>query len=375
MLLYIHEGSDIIKTIGIIAEYNPFHNGHLYHLNKTKKMFPNHLIILILSGNYTQRGEKSIIDKFNKTEIALKYGIDLIIELPYNFATQSADEFAKGSIELLNNLKCEHVVFGSEENNIQVLEANAKKIINNELEIKSHIKLGKSYAAAIGENILTSTPNDILGICYIKEIIKNNYNIKYHSIKRTSDYHDIKSNEEIISASNIREKIKNKEDIKKYLPCETAKFINNSDIEDFYLLKYNILNNINNLDDFLGVNTGLAGRIKKYINSSDTTIELISNIKTKSYTYSTISRALCHILCNFKKEDNDKSIQYIRILGFNNTGKKYLKLIKKNINIPIITKFSDYDFKYQIIEKRLNYIYYFNKENKENELTKKIIIN
>ncbi len=116
-----NEYGDAMKSVGIICEYNPFHNGHLYHLNKVKELYPDHIIILILSGSFLQRGESSILNKWTKTKIALEHSIDLVIELPYFFSSQSADIFAKGSIQLLNHLKVEAIVFGSESNNIELL--------------------------------------------------------------------------------------------------------------------------------------------------------------------------------------------------------------------------------------------------------------
>ena len=195
-----------METIGIIAEYNPFHNGHLYHLNTIKEMYPDSTIVLVMNGNFTERGDVSIIDKWKKTKIAINLGIDLVIELPYPFATQSADHFAYGAVTLLEKLNVDKLVFGSESNNIEDLKLIAKtQIENDEFEklVKIYSKMGKNYPTALscaledltGKKI--ETPNDLLGISYIKAILENNYKIKPETIKRTNDYHSTELNNEV----------------------------------------------------------------------------------------------------------------------------------------------------------------------------------
>ena len=188
-----------MKSIGIIAEYNPFHNGHLYHLTKIKEKYPNHTIILVMNGNFTERGDVCIIDKWSRSEIAIKAGIDLIIELPFPFATQSADYFSYGAITILEKLKVERVIFGSECNDLDALQEIATAQLYNEdfdKLVKIYSKLGNNYptALSLALNDLTgktiSTPNDLLGISYIKTIKKYNYNIIPETIKRTSSYHE-----------------------------------------------------------------------------------------------------------------------------------------------------------------------------------------
>ena len=176
-----------MKTIGIIAEYNPFHEGHLYHIKKIKEKYPEDKIVLVMCGNFTERGEVTIIDKWKRTENALKNGIDLVVELPYPFATQSADFFAYGAITILEKLQVDKVIFGSESNDIQTLEKIAKvQIENDDFDqlVKIHSRLGKNYPTAIsaaiedltGEKVIT--PNDLLGVSYLKTILKNHYTIQ-----------------------------------------------------------------------------------------------------------------------------------------------------------------------------------------------------
>ena len=335
--------------IGIVCEYNPFHNGHLYHINKIKELYKDSTIILVMSGNITQRGDISIIDKWNKTEIALNYGIDLVIELPFIYACNSADIFAKGAIKILNELKVNKIIFGSEINNIDTLKKLANIQINSkeyDKLVKKYINNGINYPTACGKalyeisNININTPNDILGLSYIKEIISNQYNIEPISIKRTNDYHSTNLNNEVTSATSIRIALKNHKDISKYVPIKTLEYIYNIKYLDNYypFIKYKIISqDINNIYE---IDNHIKTRIYKYINNSNTLEELINNIKSKNYTYSKIKRLIIYILFNITKNDIDNFKDYIRILGFNNKGKEYLNKIKKDIKLPLITNYS-----------------------------------
>lgn len=333
--------------IGIICEYNPFHNGHLYHINKIKNKYPNSIIILVMSGNVTERGDLSIINKWDKAEIALKHKIDLVIELPFKFASQSADIFAKGALQILNELKVDKIIFGSECNDKELLYKIAEKQLTNEYNelVKKYLDkfsypdaMGKALAKLI--NISITSPNDILGISYIKEIISNKYNIDFETIKRTNDYNS-RLLENISSATSIREAIKKDIDIKKYVPSNTSIYINRLlDLDNYFdLIKYKILST-DDLSYILGIDDKIEPRIRKYISISNTIDELIKNIKTKKYSYNRIKRILIYILFDYKKIEHN-NINYIRILGFNKRGKNYLSSIKNNIELPIITNYSN----------------------------------
>lgn len=368
--------------IGIICEYNPFHNGHLYHINKIKEMFPNSELVLVMSGSVTERGDLSIINKWDKTDIALHFGIDLVVELPYIFASQSADLFCYGSTKILNYLKVDKIVFGSENNDVDILKYLANTQLKDpsyDIKVKEYLELGFNYPTALSKSLLDITgynvkePNDILGIGYVREIIKNNYNIEPITIKRTNDYNSLALETEISSASSIREALKKKINIEKYVPEYTLKYLANPIfIEDFYpYLKYKIITELDKLDKYQNVDSQIAPRIKKYITNSQSLDELILNIKTKNYTYNKLKRMFIQILMSITKEElNNIDVKYIRVLGFNNTGRNILNSLKKDIDIPIITK---YDEKYLNIEYRvtsiINLIY-----NGLNEHEYKIII-
>lgn len=341
-----------MKKIGIICEYNPFHNGHLYHISKIKEMFDDSLIILVMSGNFTQRGEASIIPKYSKCDIALLSGIDLVIELPFIFATQSADVFAKTSIEILDKLNVDYVVFGSETNDINKLTMLAKTQINNKKYdklVKEYLDKGVNYPTALSKALYQLTdkkidkPNDILGVSYIREILKLNSNITPICIKRSNDYNSIELNDNITSASSIRYALLNGDNVKNYVPEYVYDYLKNPIFTKNYfnLLKYKIMTE-NTLEEYQTVDEGIQNRIKKCIINSKDLDDLILKVKTKRYTYNKLSRMFIHILCNLKKEEVKKynKISYIRVLGFNIKGRNYLNEIKKDIDIPLITNFS-----------------------------------
>lgn len=355
-----------MASVGIIAEYNPLHNGHLYQIQEIKKKYPEDTIVIAMSGNFTQRGEPAIIDKWSRAKLAISAGADLVVEIPYHFATQSADYFSYAGITLLEQLKVEQLIFGSESNNIDDLTEIAKaELQNNQFDklVKIYSKFGYNYPTALALSLkdltgkIIDTPNDILGITYIKTILKYNYNIKPNSIKRTNDYNSKEIKGTISSATSIRENISNLEKIKKTVPKETFNILSKEIIhkkEDYFnFLKYKIITE-NNLEQYHLVSKDLAVRLKKEILFVNSYEELIQRVKSKHQTYSKISRALLQILCNYTKQQAQKNqkLEYIRLLAFNDKGKDYLNTIKKDLTLPLISKISKN--KNEMLELELN---------------------
>lgn len=358
-----------MKVIGIICEYNPFHNGHKYQIEMIKNKYPDSIIIACMSSSFTQRGELSIINKFDKTKIAINNGIDLVVELPYVYSTQSSDIFAKYGVKILRKLHIDALCFGTETNDIDSIYKNADIQLNNKKFnkiVKEYLDSGINYPTALNNALkdlggtTIDKPNDLLALSYIKEIIANKYNIEIFNIKRTNDYHDLESNDKIVSASNIRNKILNNIDIKKQVPEEVYELLKEKNIQSKYFeyLKYKIISE-QDIDKYLDVDEGLYIRIKNVINESNNLEELIQNIKTKRYTYNKISRMLNHILCSYTVDEKDEcyELKYIRILGFSSNGQKYLNKIKKNIDIDILNKYDTKKYKALEIEKRVSDIY------------------
>lgn len=364
-----------MNVIGIIAEYNPFHLGHLYQINKIKEMYKDSIIIAIVSSSFTQRGDVSILNKWNKARIALDNGIDLVIELPYFYAGQSSDIFAKGAVTILNYLGIDTLVFGMESDDINNLKLMADIQLNDKNYnniVKEYLSNGYNYPTALSKaikdilNLDIYLPNDLLALSYIKQVKLINNNINVIGIKRTNDYHSKEITSNIVNASLIREQFKNNLDISNYIPSYDTNKLYNVSVNDFYpLLKYQILNNINNLDKFLTVDEGIDNRIKKYIKNSNNWNELVNNIKTKRYTYNKINRMLMHILFNLTKDESKNIvIDYVRVLGFNSKGRSYLNKIKKNKDINIVTNYKDGISKLFDLENRVNNIYAIIVDNK-----------
>ena len=373
-----------MASVGIIAEYNPLHNGHIYQIQEIKKRYPNDTIIIAMSGNFTQRGEPAIINKWSRAQLAIEAGADLVVEIPYHFATQSADYFSYAGITLLEQLKVEKLIFGSESNNLDSITEIAKaelKDDNFDKLVKIYSKFGYNYPTALSLALkdltgkIIDTPNDILGITYIKTILKYKYKIKPESIKRINNYNNKELTGKLSSATAIRENIDNLDKIKETIPDATLKQLTKETLhkkEDYFkFLKYKIITE-QHLEQYHLVEKDLAVKLKKEILCVSSYEQLIQKVKSKHQTYSKISRALLQILCNYKKEDAQKNQQlaYIRLLAFNTKGKEYLNRYKKEITLPIISKISKNKNKMLELELNTTKIYTLPYNNSEQEYKK-----
>ncbi len=374
--------------IGIIVEYNPFHNGHIYQINEIKKIYKDSSIVIVMSSSITMRGEISLLNKWQKTSVAINNGVDLVVELPSVFC-QSADTFAHNAVKLLNEIGIDILVFGSESNDILKLIKIAKIQLNNKKFdnlVKANMNKGFNYPTSLSNaiNDLTglkvNTPNDILAVSYIKSALEINDKIVIKSIKRSNDYNDIVSESNIVSASNIRNKYLNNLNFKNSVPLETYNYMIQNKFDFnlmFNLIKYNILINKDDLCKFHLVDESICSRLYNAALISNNLNELILNVKTKRYTYNRISRILLFILFNITKvEANNFKLEYIRILGMNKKGKEILKSAKKLSSLPILTKFKN-GYKLLDYELRVTTIYSMILNNPElikDEYKSKVII-
>ena len=338
------------NIIGLIVEYNPFHNGHLHHIQEIDRLFEDNIKIAVMSGDYVQRGEPSLINKFEKTKIALSQGIDIVIELPIFYSSQSAEIFAKGSVNLLNQLSCSHIVFGSESNDLDKLKKIATISLTKEFEIslKEFLAEGFSYPTAFSKALFNEKlgSNDILALEYLKAIKTINSKIEACCIKRekTGYYDNEKDN--FASASYIRkvlldtneEKENKLNKIKNLVPEFSYKILKEnfgvfSCLNDFYdLMKYNIIKNYSTLKNIQDLEIGLENRLYKYSLENLSFSDFFDKILNKRLTISRLQRILLHTLLDLTEELTDKvknKVPYVKILGFSNRGQEYLNYLKK----------------------------------------------
>lgn len=343
-----------MKILGIVVEYNPFHTGHLYHLEKAKEIVQPDLTIAIMSGNYVQRGEVAIIDKFKRSELAIKYGVDLVIELPFVYVSQSADYFCKGAIDLLYHIGVTDLVFGSECGTIETFKEIAYAIEKQPDTYNQYVRdamnqglrypdaCNQALSQLLGKSIVT--PNDLLGLGYVKEVIFNHYPINLHCIERSNDYHETTLNK-VASATALRKALFNYEDVHEYLfdMSYYTKLYKQSDF--FSYLKYQIIiQDENSLKKLHLVDEGIENLLKKVIYQVNCYDELVSTLTSKRYTKTRIQRMLLHILLNNTKQEiqNALSVDYLHILKMNQKGQAYLHQIKKICDYKIITNLSTY---------------------------------
>lgn len=364
------------NVVGIIAEYNPFHNGHAYHLEKAKELAKADYVIAVISGNFIQRGNVSLINKWDKANMALAEGADLVIELPTVYSISSAENFAYGAIKILNSLNIvDYVAFGTELDDINILDKCADilyrepqkfvNLLNHELSKGLSFPKARENALLMYLNDIRtysnvlSSPNNILAIEYLKALKKLRSHISPISIKRkNAGYNDLEITNNFASATAIRKKIIDNKPagLSKLMPANSYRVLYNSiqkghfvkDIKSFekeilYVLRKMSIREISNLPD---VSEGLEHAIKNAANSCNTIEEFMNIIKTKRYTNTRIQRILLYALLGITKDDmkNSTKIQpYIRVLGMNKKGKDLISVIShSNPNLNIITSVKKY---------------------------------
>ncbi|SFD82814.1 Predicted nucleotidyltransferase [Lentibacillus persicus] len=360
-----------MQACGLIVEYNPFHNGHAYHIQESRKTSGADCIIAVMSGSFLQRGEPAIIDKFHRTKAALSAGVDVVLELPYLYAVQSSDLFAEGAVKTLYKAGVSTICFGSESGDISYFIHGYHALKNNQATYQTalHEQLdkGTSFPEAsrlaykqVGlttDKMDLAKPNNILGFGYVKSIMDNELPIEPLTINRIkSNYHDQTITGSIASATSIREELLNSGELTKQaqsaLPEETIsqllhyKQMANSwhSWEQYFgLVQYRVMTmSTGELAAIHGVDEGLEYRIKKYANNVTSFHEWMRAIKTKRYTWTRLQRVFAHILTNTAKAEMsqvkaDPSVPYVRLLGMTKKGQEYLNSRKKQMDVPLIT--------------------------------------
>lgn len=357
-----------MKTAAIICEYNPFHNGHAYHIQKTKEETGAEYIVALMSGNYVQRGTPAILEKQIRTQMALQNGADLVIELPLYFACGSAPYFASGSVSLLNHLGIiDTLSFGSECGNISLLKEISSFLLEYENTISSEtaqlIKLGhpfpKAQEIAFTRHCPDSSwlpvirePNNILGLEYLKALLSSKSSIKPFSLSRTgSGHHENQLTSKISSASAIRNIIEKEPDnpsifsqIPENCKCILKEHLQSDapvTMDDFSEILKTLLILHPNLTDFWEISSDFQDMLHKYYRPDITCTELIADCKSKHLTWTRISRNLLHIILNITKShyqiiNNLDYSLYYQILGFKKESSFLISEMKRNASVPMV---------------------------------------
>lgn len=374
----------MVKVLGIIAEYNPFHNGHMYHLKSSIELIKPDYTIVAMSGHFTQRGEAAIIDKWERAEMALKNGVDVVVELPASYSSQTAELFAFGGVQLLNHTGVvTHISFGSEIGAIKPLAEIAKVLADEPPSFKMLLKryldqglsfpearhraimelakgTGFSFSESQWEKIINSS-NSILAIEYLKALYRTGSSMIPVTIKRIgASYNAQEMSGELSSATAIRnELIKRKlwDNISRAMPeasFEILRYaielgkgpVTNASLEQLMLGKIRSMP-VEAIKNLMDVDEGLENRIKECAIKASTLDEFMTLAKTRRYVYTRLQRILVHALLGITKERVEKfrnagGPQYLRILGFSSRAIPLLKQLKQNAKVPIITKAAHY---------------------------------
>lgn len=369
------------KICGIIAEYNPLHNGHIYHIRETRRIGKVDFVVAIISGNFMQRGVPAILDKWTRGRLVVEAGsVDLVLEIPYFIATESAEYYAKGSIGILESLGViDSVSFGSEKGSVEELKDIAKLLREEPFKysdkLTEYIAEGMSFPKAreravaefLGDEYskMLRLPNNILAVEYLKHI----KSMQAITIKRQGGYHADDAGPEYPSATGIRKKIlDNKYDIvKNSVPREVYEEITNNSIsglsksmkEYFNLIRTEIVKrNSSELENIQGITEGLENKIKKEIRYHDDYKGFVSSVKSKRYTMTAIERGLNHILMSIDKKEVEEAFEnemwYTRVLALNDRGAFVLKKAKEKAGIKILNNINKEEklpelFKYDIM--------------------------
>lgn len=371
-ILALRKGFDLkMKATGIVVEYNPFHNGHLHHLQQTRLKTNSDIVIAVMSGNFLQRGEPALVDKWTRSKMAIAAGVDLVIELPYAFATAQASDFAKGALFLLDALKCHSFCFGSEEGSLEAFQQTYNLLLTNNEDyntaIAAFMKKGLSYPKALNESyreiskntdvrlVDLSKPNNILGYHYIQAANQLNSQIQPQTIQRiVANYHDDVSNiETIASATGIRKLLfegQKLEEVKAYMPAKSLEGLYEwqcshgsfGSWEQFYpTLRLIILRSSKEkLAQIAEITEGMENAIWKAARTHSSFQAFMQQIKSKRFTWTRIQRMLTHIYTDFNwNQLREIDVPtYIRPLAMNKNGQAYLQSIKKDLQLPLISR-------------------------------------
>lgn len=365
-----------MKTVGIVAEYNPFHNGHAYQLKTAKEMTGADYCIVVMSGDFVQRGTPAIMDKYSRAQSALENGADLILELPVYYTVSSAEYFASGAVALLDKLGItDTICFGSECGDIQVLSSLAEELLDESPQfkkiLKQQMKTGSSYPQARNHALCATapwltgaigvlqSPNNILGLEYIKAIKRRQSRIQPYTVNRLgADYHTADLETSYSSALAIRESISRTKDIR-YVKEQVPSVVYDTMAQSYEhtfpilpddvssLLSYKLLlEQEQGYTSYLDIDASFSARLSRKLSSYTDYTSFCELLKTKNTTYTRVARNLLHILLNIYQEDmdifcKDDYIYYAKMLGFKKEAEPLLSAVKEHSEIPLLSKLAD----------------------------------
>lgn len=346
-----------MSVIGIVCEFNPFHNGHKHLIDSVK--VDGDIVVCVMSGNFVQRGEPAIFPKEVRVKSALMNGADIVLELPFVYATASAEIFASSAVKILDSFGCDKIVFGTENTTLSQLENTVKILLSDNFDekIKKHLEYGISYPKArqmayeeYGCNCDISLPNNILAIEYISAIKKNNFSLTPITVNRMgAGYNDDFAVENFASATHIRNLINENKDFEKYVPdnvyeiyinaLEKGEYLNT---EKFNISALSILRSIDAINPKIAnMAEGLENRIASAIKISSDINEIYDKVKTKRFTHSRIRRAVLSTIMSVTNDDLQIPVPYCRLLGFNTKIANNLGDLAKKCSLPFVVNYSD----------------------------------
>lgn len=343
-----------MKIYGIVAEYNPFHNGHRFHIEKTRSLGATH-IVSVMSGNYVQRGDVAIADKFSRAKSAVENGADLVIELPTPYAMSSAETFAEGALSLLHGLGCvDGISFGCETPDKDALFAAAELSdeARNSEKLRELLKCGENYPTALTSIIsekspsagdILSFPNNLLAVEYIRCIIKKNYGFDVFCVGREGASHDGDEASGIFaSASKVRKILRKCGDIRKFVPRGTfyPHLYSINELEKVILYRLRTMTS-EELSELPDVSRDLACRVVNSVKTATDLDSLLEGIKTRRYPMARIRRVVLSALLGITSSDTDGEPPYARVLALNDRGAEILKKAKVNSTLPIGTSLAE----------------------------------
>lgn len=339
-----------MHAVGLVTEYNPFHNGHRYHLSQARELTHAEVVVAVMSGNFTQRGEPTLLDKWQRAQAALTNGVDLVVELPIFMAVQPAHRFAAGALELLAALGVDDVVFGAEHPKWDFKQLVAAE---QNFTASGFSQYNATFATQFNEQLKDQTglsltdPNDILSFGYYKAQINERLQLRLHPIQRRgSQYHDERIEGKIASASAIRQAVLEHGDFKQAVPVQTAQQLQKLQQVPSWDAMYPMLRNqliqapVEQLAQIYQMAEGLEYRMKDAAQRNLSFAGFMKAVKTKRYTYAHLLRVYLYTILQLTESQVSDHLKrpYLHVLGFNERGRDYLHSIKKQVELPLLTK-------------------------------------